>query len=307
MDNTSLRGLLEPFLAIANQLEQQNILLRQIAEDTRESKEITKKIHWESERSRNYQDTIQRIALSENMEEIRQGMQRHQMGYLDTLETLRRDGLSFARFGDGELQLMTRLSYNLRFQRNSAALQNALERVLTSPVEGLLLGMPNLFNDMHWRWVWSDIWPSVRPYFSGSAMYGNSHVGRPVFFQHHGREGVQAWSSIWENKDALVITGKGSRFELVPALFGSLKSVDTLYSLPSDAFVDLERVMAEARRSTADIILISLGPTGTLLAHMLAQEGRQALDIGHLSSSYENALEGGTFPEAMPVQQAKKA
>lgn len=305
MDNNALSVLLEPFVAIAKQLEQQNILLRQIADDTREAKEISKKIHWESERSRNYQDTIQRVVLSENMEEIREGMKRHQLGYLETLEAVRKDRLSFARFGDGELQLMTRVSYNLRFQRNSAALQDSLENVLNSPVDGLLLGMPSIFNDMHWRSVWADIWPSVRPFFTGDSLYGNSHVGRPVFFQHHGVEGAKAWSSLWENRTALVVTGKGSRFELVPALFGKLKSVETLYSMPSDAFVDLERVFNEAVRSTADVILISLGPTGTLLAHKLAQEGRQALDIGHLSSSYENALEGGTFPEAMPVERSK--
>lgn len=304
MDSTSLSGLLEPFVVIAKQLEQQNVLLRQIAEDTREAKELSKKIHWESERSRNYQDTMQRVALSESMEEIRQAMKHHQLGYLETLEAVRRDRLSFARFGDGELQLMTRVSYNLRFQRNSAGLQRSLENVLNTPVEGLLLGMPSIFNDMHWRSVWADIWPSVRPFFKGDVLYGNSHVGRPVFFQHHGVEGANAWASLWENKSALVITGKGSRFELVPALFSKLKSVETLHSLPSDAFVDLERVFSEAVRSTADVILISLGPTGTLLAHKLAQEGRQALDIGHLSSSYENALEGGTFPEAMPVQRS---
>lgn len=90
---------------------------------------------------------------------------------------------------------------------------------------------------------------------------------------------------------------------MVPSLFGSLAGVKTLQSLPQDAFTDMPRVLEKALESTAAIILISLGPTGTLLAHKLAREGRQALDIGHLSSSYLNAMEGGAFPEAMPVSR----
>ncbi|MCC9145759.1 MULTISPECIES: GT-D fold domain-containing glycosyltransferase [unclassified Arthrobacter] len=301
MDSKAFKALSESFGNMAGQLEQQNALLGQILEDAHALRETVKKIHWEAERARNYQDTLQRVALSGYMEEIRQAMRSHQLGYLRTLETIRAKNLSFARFGDGELQLMTRTSYRLRFQRNSAELQNALEEVLATPVPNLLLGMPNLFNDMHWRWVWADIWPSVRPYFADGATFGNSHVCRPVFFQAYGELGVKAWASVWEGKSALVITGEGSRFDMVPALFSGLTSVETLHSLPEDAFVDLDRVLERARESTADVVLISLGPTGTLLAHKLAQEGRQALDIGHLSSSYLNAMEGGAFPEAMPV------
>lgn len=303
MDSASLQMLLAPFVAIADRLEEQNVLLKQIADDSRTTRELTRKIHWEAERARHYQDTIQRAALSEHMQEMREQMQQRQLGYMETLDAIREGNLSFARFGDGELQLMTRNSYRLRFQPNSADLQAELHDALVTPVPGLMVGMPNLFNDMHWRWVWADIWPSVRPYFTGDTQYGNTHVSRPVFFQAHGLTGAAAWASIWEGKEALIITGEGSRFDMVPSLFGSLAGVKTLHSLPQDAFADMPRVLEKALESTADIILISLGPTGTLLAHKLAREGRQALDIGHLSSSYLNAMEGGAFPEAMPVSR----
>ena len=38
------------------------------------------------------------------------------------------------------------------------------------------------------------------------------------------------------------------------------------------------------------LILIALGPSGTVLAHRLTQLDYQALDIGHITSSYEEAF-----------------
>ncbi|MFJ2317205.1 GT-D fold domain-containing glycosyltransferase, partial [Glutamicibacter sp. NPDC087661] len=68
-----------------------------------------------------------------------------------------------------------------------------------------------------------------------------------------------------------------------------------------DAFTDLERVVSETLEKNPDLAIISLGPAGTVLAKKLSERGIRALDIGHLSSSYLNVVQGQARPEHTPA------
>ena len=295
--------MLEPFVAIANNMEEQTALLKRIADDTRETLEFTKKIHWETSHSRKLQNNIRLSIMGPVLDDVRELIEDRQLSYMASLEGLKNGNMSFARFGDGELRLMVQPEFNLRFQGNSPALQKALQSALEDPTPGLMIGMPQLFPDIHWTTVWAEIWSQVRPFAGSQQQYGNSHVSRPVFFQTYRNEAVNAWTSLWAGKSALIVTGEGSRFDLVEPLFGCLASSQTVFSKATHAFSDLPRIMDIIGAKDFDVVLISLGPAGTVLAHQLAQQGQQALDIGHLSASYLHALEGGAFPEAMPYTQ----
>lgn len=54
-------------------------------------------------------------------------------------------------------------------------------------------------------------------------------------------------------------------------------------------------------RTPADVFLLSLGPTATVLAARLSRHGRRAIDIGHLTTSYGTVFLGNARPEAQPV------
>ena len=113
---------------------------------------------------------------------------------------------------------------------------------------------------------------------------------------------MQLWRDVWEAKEVVIVTGENSRFVLEPALFDNVKSVDFIYSTPIDAYSDLPRLMPLLEAQDPDkLFLIALGPTGTLLAAKLAQAGRWAIDIGHISESYANVFEGGAWPEDTAV------
>lgn len=239
--------------------------------------------------------------MAKTLSEVRAAIQTRQLGFLETLAAIKNDNLSLARFGDGEFKMMVRLDFNAKFQRNSPALKAALADTILNPAPNLLLGMPNIFVDLHWTAVWAEIWPMVSPYLGHAEQYGNSHASRPLMFHTFGDDAVKAWSEVWADKRALIITGQGSRFEMVEPLFGSLAGHEFLYSRPTNAFADIDRLVQEASSHSADLILISLGPAGTVLANHLARCGKQALDIGHLSSSYINVIEKGAFPESTPL------
>lgn len=217
-----------------------------------------------------------------------------------TLHTLADRRMSFARFGDGEFRAMLNLDYDLRFQDNSAEMQRSLRDVLTLngyDRDALMLGFPMVYRTPHWQKVWSDVWPRLSPLLDRDAVYGCAHASRPIAFRRHGRDAVRLWRNIWDGRDVCVITGEGSRFTMHPDLFASVRSADFIYSTPKNAYVDVGRLVDVAAGRDHDLFLISLGPAGTILAAELARRGQWAMDIGHLSASYEQVMEGAVSPE----------
>lgn len=283
------------------------VVLEELRKLLKENLDVQRKLLWEAVSNRKNQDVIRTVAATPTLNEVQDYVDERQLSFLDTIKVIRDEGLSFARFGDGEMKSMLRPDYNLAFQKNSPALASALRSVYTDTSDNLLLGFPYLYREAHWSGVWCDVWPQMKKLVYLQDRVGNSHVSRPVFFQNTGDEGVEAWRSVWADKRVIVITGKDSRFENVPALFDGTKSFDYIYSTPSNAFSDLDRVKDEVSKSDADLFLISLGPAGTILANDLAKLDRQSIDIGHISDSYLNVFDGGEWPENKPTVLAEQA
>lgn len=270
---------------------------KQILEALQDMNALNKKLLWEAQVTRRTLDTIRTTLARPVLSDVHDFINRAQLSFLDTLKAIKDGQLSFSRFGDGEMRLMLREDYKLTFQKNSPQLALDLKKILTEPAENLLVGFPHLYRDNHWSGVWSDIWDQMKPLLRDIRVVGNSHVSRPVFFQHTGQFGVEAWRDLWEQKKISIITGKDSRFELIPELFDNASQSRFMYSAPKNAYEQLEAVRESALQDDSDLTLISLGPAGSVLAYWLAKAGKQAIDIGHISDSYQNVFKGGSWPE----------
>ncbi len=255
-------------------------------------------------------DTVDRIDAHQLMSihaEVAGYLQRHQLGELETLAKVRNERLSLARFGDGEFTSMLKRKPLLSFQRPTPALAADLYDVLR--LEGyagvrLLVALPAaMLDSTHWRRVWGQYWPWLKQVLRDDIAYGNATISRPYFLDAHGQAAIDAWRAVWDGEDICVLTGKGSRFDLVDALFSNAASTRFLYSTPVDAHEDLPRliaqVLAEVPKTT--LCLIALGPAGTVLAAKLAREGYWAVDTGHLPNSFTKVHEGAPQPEKLPL------
>lgn len=252
---------------------------------------------------------LSQVAMNPMLGEIRSFVLEKQLGFIETVEYLKKNKVSFARFGDGELKAMLRPDHHLKFQKNTIGLGRALSdsvEFATKNPKKLFIGFPHIFHEPHWLAVWADIWGETKAIFGGLKVVGDAHVSRPIYFDQLGESGTEAWRSIWKGEKVTIITGKGSRFDAIDQLFDGTESVDFIYSKPRDAFEDIERVIKEVEKSNSDLFLISLGPAGTVLAYRLAEIGKWALDIGHLSDSYNNIFHGAPRPEANPIVKAHK-
>lgn len=274
-------------------LEEQNTLLRLHLLEM-------EKVARESKRTRDVAENIRGVAMAPIRREMAEVIQAKQLGFMESVEVLRDEGRSLARFGDGEFRLMYRREHKLKFHGNSPELMDALKRVMTEPSPNTLIGMPQVFLGLHWSIVMAETWHFVGPLAATRERFANSHITRPIFFEQYGQDAVDVWRSVWEGRDVTVVTGQGSRFDLVPALFDNLGMVNEVFSTPTDAFLDLDRLINEIKSVGNDLVLLSLGPAATVAADLLAGEGIQALDIGHLSSSFENVVNGAPLPEHVP-------
>ena len=229
-----------------------------------------------------------------------------QMGFAETLETIARDGLSLTRFGDGEFQMMADPGYNLGYQRNSPDLRRDLMAAMDPRCGGgrVLVALPNLFRgNLHWLGIWMAVWQTIKPLIDPGARYGNAHVSRPVCFEALGAGAVTRWRALWQGRDVVIVTGRGSRFDLVPALFDNAARTDFVYSLPQHAHADSDRLLEQILGGAGPrtLVLLSLGPTATTLVPRIAAAGIQALDIGHISASYLNVHARGLTPEKLAM------
>ncbi|GAA3542797.1 hypothetical protein AFL01nite_10190 [Aeromicrobium flavum] len=278
-------------------LQDQNALLSDIRSELRQQRrEITGK-------DRRRLEGIITQSLAEPVRaEVRRFHAERTLGMRETVERLVREPVGFSRFGDGEFWLMLRITFSLRFQKNSFALQDALRDAFTRPTDDLMIGFPHPFHTLHWTNVWTDLWNEVSDLAPSGVRFGDSHVTRPIFFEEFGSEGVDLWRRVWEDRTVTVVAGESGRFSLVDELFSSARELDVVWSVPTDGFADLDRVVAELQsRPRTDLYLLSLGPAATVLARRLADLGLRAIDIGHISDSYLTTFEGGLLPEKRPI------
>lgn len=206
-------------------------------------------------------------------------------------------GKSLARFGDGEITLMD--GDDIDFQKSSPELALELENILKNQDEKLLVCLPTILtacddDEANW-WLkfWYVRWKDLKQKLSFEHSYGHSMVTRPDFFIMYPEQAVQAWKSIWQNRKIVLITGEGSKLNLEHMLFDNVSTRQIIYSKAMNAYADADRIIAEVQNTAGQncLILIALGPTGTVLAKRFSDLGYQALDIGHITSSYDAAFQ----------------
>ena len=113
------------------------------------------------------------------------------------------------------------------------------------------------------------------------------------YIDYKSKKGVQNYikklKKIWENKDVVIIEGEKSRIGIGNNLLNNTKSIKRIICPAYNAFdkynIIINTVVNNVKKNK--LILISLGPTATLLSYDLYKFGYQALDIGHIDIEYE--------------------
>jgi glycosyltransferase family protein len=226
----------------------------------------------------------------------------------DTVDALIR-GASISRFGDGELMII--LKYNLGFQVYSEKLAQRLSGILAYPtnekvIVGLYpfrIGTPHetrLSNGfLYSEQFYATYWKRLRKILV-LPEYGNPFVSRAAVFYEVPLEKIR---SIWAQRDVVFVVGANSRFFLEPRLFDNIRSAEYIYVKAKNCFEDYDEILKQSlTHDKSKLFFISCGPTATVLAFDLAQQGYQAIDMGHLPNCYKHYLREADAPETTPLE-----
>lgn len=211
------------------------------------------------------------------------------------------DKSSLCRFGDGEFEMM-RMKERPWFQNCNIELAKRLKEVLASRNDKINIAIANNYSSLE---RYTDISANnIRKYLSGGTRefhmklidldrkYYDGYVTRPYLIYKNKdfcKEIFGLWKEIFKNRNLLVVEGKYSRFGVNNDFLSSASSIKRILCPAQNAYniySDIKKTVLNYINQN-DLVLISLGPTATILAFDLAKEGCQAIDIGQVDNEYE--------------------
>ena len=220
---------------------------------------------------------------------------------IDSIKYIIEHKCSVSRFGDGEFIMLLGGGYD-DYQGADQKLAKRLKEVLVSTdAPNHIVGLPMpLKHTIGLRPSSRDFWDyfTLRkgvylvPYLSTSRLYIDTQLSRFYIMyidkSHCGNQ-LNLLKAIWDNQDVVIIEGTKSRTGIGNDLYDNVKSLSRILGPATDAFSMYDEMLEAIVKhvSKDNLILLSYGPTATILAYDLAKLGYWAIDIGHLDIEYE--------------------
>lgn len=216
---------------------------------------------------------------------------------------------SVSRFGDGELSYFWGMQVG--FQNCDAKLVERLRHVLSvTDAPNHVVGLPYFLKNVDGtvgitRTFWGDFvckyGKRLRSCLSEGRTYVDTQISR-FYIEYHDYERstrqLNMLRKIWDNRDVVIIEGTQSRTGVGNDLYDNTKSLHRILGYSTNGFSHydemLQAITSHVNPKEGNLILLSYGPTATILAYDLAKLGYQAIDIGHLDIEYEWYLNADT-------------
>lgn len=218
------------------------------------------------------------------------------------LKRILKEHCSLSRFGDGEFSTILQEGRPW-FQEPDPQLAEMLRKVLEQPPANLLLAIADNYGNLE-KYT-ETIADGIRSYqcenqhrarilglLDQSHTYYDAYVTRPYLLYRDKRwsENIFAlWKQLFAGRDILLVEGRFSRFGCGNDLLTGAASIQRILAPEKNAFLQYDSILDSIHRhaNATDLVLISLGPTATVLAADVAKLGIQAIDIGQLDNEYD--------------------
>lgn len=219
----------------------------------------------------------------------------------ETIDVVIKYKLSVSRFGDGELDMILNINHP-KFQKNDINLVRKLNQTFYSNNSKLLVCIPNVFTTdrlnlltskaaRHWKRFLMHNRKKLYQLFDYNRTYGDVQFTRhyiDIKDKTKSNEYFNHIKQIWQSRNIIMVEGKYTRFGVGNDLLDNAKSVKRILCPERDAYDKYNEILNACKKQNQDVLfLIALGPTATVLAYDLCNEGFQAIDIGHLDIEYE--------------------
>ena len=209
---------------------------------------------------------------------------------------------SVSRYGDGELALFW--GTKIGFQKCDNQLVERLRQVLSATdAPNHIVGIPYFLKNVNGtvnvtRAFWGDYVAEHGNYlvtlFSEGRTYIDTQISR-FYIEYCDRDRstrqLNMLKKIWNERDVVIVEGRLTRSGVGNDLYDNAKSLRRILGYSTNGFSHysemLKAIKVHINPDEGKLILLSYGPTATILAYDLAKLGYQAIDIGHLDIEYE--------------------
>lgn len=227
------------------------------------------------------------------------------LNILDSFESIRYiidHRCSISRYGDGELSFFwgVKEGYQVVDEKLIAGLKHVLQ---ATDAPNHVVGIPYYVKNVDGtvkitRTFWGDFMRKygkrLRPFFSDKRTYIDTQISR-FYIEYYDRDRstrqLQMLKQIWEGRDVVIVEGNQSRTGVGNDLYSNAKSLHRILGYSKNAFSHydemLRAITLHVKPEEKKLILLSYGPTATILSYDLAKLGYQAVDLGHLDIEYE--------------------
>lgn len=227
----------------------------------------------------------------------------------DLLEKIIDKKCSLCRFGDGEFGIISKQN-RLWYQKYDNKMAQKLENILKSDNEKILIaiadnyGSLDKYNDREADAIRQYMTKEKRQEHMSlldlSREYYDAYVSRPYMIykdkDKNASEIFNLYKKLFCDRNILIIEGENTKTGVNNGLLDGAHSIKRILCPDTNAYSSYDKILNKAIESAVsdDLILITLGPTATILAYDLAMQGYQAIDLGQVDNEYEWFLRHAT-------------
>lgn len=186
------------------------------------------------------------------------------------------------------------------FQDYSAEFARDLTLAFKNDNENLLVGIPhgvfdsskcNLYAKMHWRIIRANFLSRLVKFMDVNRVYSDASITRPYIDyrdRNYSAKIFDLLKRIWDKRDVVIVEGEKTKLGMGNDLFDNATSIKRIICPAENAYSKLEAIKSSIRLNVEKdtLILGALGPTASILASQLCDEGYQFVDIGHVDVEY---------------------
>ena len=221
----------------------------------------------------------------------------------ETVEAIKEFRLSIARYGDGELKMMSSAK-DIHFQDASNALIGDLrrcfetrnERLLVCISESLRLRGKNYKKRVvrFYRWQLGLFYRDYSTLLDYSYRYGNANITRFYMdYKNPGQDKISSYINVlrelWADRNVLIVEGSNTKLGAMTDLLDNASSIRRILCPDQNAYPYMSEIQEKIceNYTNDDLVLLCLGPTASVLATDLCiNYGFQCLDLGHIDVEY---------------------
>lgn len=222
------------------------------------------------------------------------------MSIEETIEYIVENRCSVSRYGDGEFNMLSNNS--IGFQSASPELVDKLRKtVKVDHLTNCLICLPGIFNyeneyEKTTQKFWNKILVHKRKEWYGYCnldyKYGNADITRCYIELKDRTKSSQYFEMlklIWNERKVIIVEGEKSRLGIGNDLFSNTDSIHRILCPAIGAYSSYDKIVEyiKSHIERDNLLLLALGPTASVMAVELAQEGYQAIDIGNIDKEYE--------------------